>query len=213
MGVSPERLRVMRQAVLENNVAKVRLLLKSGVPADGESDKSVFIALAATHGLEEVFELLLAHGANIRRADLLAWSVDGGGGRKRPSLAIVQKVLAVAQPNAATLAECLRYACVSGCSDVVRLLLSKGADPNGVDPKYHFFPLGNAVEKGHIEVVRVLLDAGADPTKLVIREEIPDLAPEDPTADTPSTTETLIETALRRGHPQIAELLAAHGGR
>lgn len=207
MDVSPDRLQAMSAAVLANNLPKIRLLLKAGVPADGEWEKTHFLTLAAMHGREEIFDLLAAHGANIKRPDLLAWSVDGGGGRNRPSLGIVQKVLAATEADPETLTAALRFACVSGCPDVVRLLLSEGADPNGVDPDYKYFPLFNAVSEGRAEVVRVLLDAGADPKTPV---DVVERSAGNPDARDARYPASLIEIAQNAGHTEIVELLTAY---
>ena len=55
---------------------------------------------------------------------------------------------------------CLMYACCSGHTDVVAVLLEGGADPNVMSPAGTNALMG-AVTKGHAEVVRLLLQAGA----------------------------------------------------
>jgi len=49
-----------------------------------------------------------------------------------------------------------------GHADTVRLLLSKGADPNVLNEKSQS-PLAGATFKGYDDVVRLLYDAGGDP--------------------------------------------------
>lgn len=160
---SPDRMRAMHDAIIDGNLAKVRLLLKAGAPADGVLDKMPFVTLAAMLVKEDVFELLVASGASLSTPELLEYSVDGGGGRLRPSLAIVRRVLEGAAHDPATINRTLRFACVSGSPQVVQLLLAQGADPNERDPQSGESPLDNAVEHGRQEVVEVLLAAGAKP--------------------------------------------------
>jgi len=50
----------------------------------------------------------------------------------------------------------------NGHTDIVRLLLDKGAKPN-IPDEYEASPLKTAAENGHKEVVKLLIDSGADP--------------------------------------------------
>jgi len=53
--------------------------------------------------------------------------------------------------------EPLQWAIIGGYTDIVRLLLDIGADPDGGGS------IWNAARRGQSEIVRLLLDAGADP--------------------------------------------------
>lgn len=196
--VSPARMIAMRDAIVDDDIAKVRLLLKAGVPAVGAVDRFPFVCLAASLVKEEIFDLLIGNGASITTPELLDWAVDGGGGRLRPSTAIVQRILSEVAHEKETLTRCLRFASVSGSPDVVRLLIEQGADPNGVDQD-KCFPLALAVRHGHAEAVKVLLDAGADPTEPVWDE--------DDVGDLTGQTSTLVDLAIRHGYPEIAKLV------
>lgn len=59
-------------------------------------------------------------------------------------------------------ATALAYACDKGHTEVVKLLLDKGANPNTRDSFYKQTPLAWAVGNGHTEIVRTLLDKGAE---------------------------------------------------
>lgn len=66
---SPDRLAAAREAVIAGNLAKLRLLLKSGVPADAPLPGSSMLRLAARFGHGEVFDALVAAGARIDDPD------------------------------------------------------------------------------------------------------------------------------------------------
>lgn len=154
--VSPDRIHAMADAIAAGNVAKVKLLLKAGVPASG-ADRAPFIVIAAALGAEAIFDLLLESGASIETPELLDEAVDGNGGRETPSASIVRKILVARDHDLPTLTRCLRYACVSGSVNVVQLLLQYGADPNGVDNEFKDFPLLNAVQNGYLDSSRPIL--------------------------------------------------------
>ena len=56
----------------------------------------------------------------------------------------------------------LAFACDKGRTEVVKLLLERGANPNTKDTFYNFTPIGWAAQKGHGEIIRLLLDKGAE---------------------------------------------------
>jgi ankyrin repeat protein len=192
-------MKAMNDAIIDGNIAKVRLLLKAGVPASGETDGFPFLCLAAMLVKEDIFTLLLANGAAATTPRLLDWAVDGGGGRLEPSLAIVQRILKDVPHDREALTAALRFACVSGNVDVVRLLLQMGADPNGRDELHNACPLSNAIRRGHADVVNVLLDEGADATQTVFAEnDVGDLTGDEL---------TLVDLAVQEGYPDIAKLV------
>lgn len=56
----------------------------------------------------------------------------------------------------------LAFACDKGRTEVVKLLLERGANPNTKDTFYNFTPIGWAAQKGHGEIVRLLVSKGAE---------------------------------------------------
>lgn len=56
----------------------------------------------------------------------------------------------------------LHAAAQRGHTEIVRLLLQHGADPNAREPGDHTYPLHWAVAHGHVDIVRALLNAGAE---------------------------------------------------
>lgn len=195
--VSPDRIVAMKDAVIAGDIRKARVLLKAGVPVNAGVPMSL-LCLAAMHGLEEMFDFLVANGASLNDTDVLGYAVSGSPKQPRPSTRIVQAILEAAEFNLPTLNECLRFASATENTDVVRMLLERGADPNDQDAVYKFFPLGNAVQAGHLEVVRVLLDAGADPNMEFCDFEENALT---------GSKSALVDVAIRNGFPDIAKIL------
>lgn len=195
--ISPDRIDAMRNAIIAGDLNKVRILLKAGVPATS-GDVTPFVCLAAMHCREDIFDLLIANGAPMDTPRLLETAVGGAGGRHQPSFSIVKKVLSRTIHDLETLDNCLRFACVSGSVEVVRLLLERGANPNAQHPKYKFFPLSNAVERGHLEIVRELLNHGANTTMEVWEFKENALT---------GNTSPLVDVAIQNGYTEIAKLL------
>ncbi len=95
----------------------------------------------------------------------------------------------------------LYQAAVSGCADLVRLLLIYGADPNRPsEPPEEGLPLCAAACWNHIDAVSALLAAGADP-------DLPE--PPHPKQHGPGTPPLL--WAAGNGHLETVELLLAAG--
>lgn len=58
-------------------------------------------------------------------------------------------------------ATALSYACDKGHTEVVRLLLERGADPDVKDTFYGATPMGWAAPKGYTEIVKLLIEKGS----------------------------------------------------
>ncbi|KAK3090841.1 hypothetical protein FSP39_015089 [Pinctada imbricata] len=87
----------------------------------------------------------------------------------------------------------LTLACHGGHSELVNLLLSKGADIEHRDKK-GFTPLILAATAGHVDVVEILLDAGADME-----------------AQSERTKDTPLSLACSGGRYEVVELLLSRG--
>jgi ankyrin repeat protein len=97
------------------------------------------------------------------------------------------------------LTDALRFACVSGNVDVVRLLIQLGGNPNSYDEQLNSCPLSNAIRQGHAEIVELLLEAGADATRAVSEE--------DGVGDLTGRVMTYVDLAVQQGYPAIAKLV------
>ncbi|KAH6681511.1 ankyrin repeat-containing domain protein, partial [Halenospora varia] len=125
------------------------------------------LAIALLHGHADMVRFLLSHGAepdhrfgmslgdseimrvasSYDRLNIVEISLANGGDANK-------FLLGYESPLAA--------AALRGHGDMVRFLLSKGADPNYQDERWH--ALLYAAKMGHAHVVKILWEAGATPT-------------------------------------------------
>lgn len=89
----------------------------------------------------------------------------------------------------------LIIACNNGETDIVKLLLKYGADPN-IQEYNDFTALMDACSKGYKEIVKILLENGADPNIKALRF---------------STEVSALTLATDFGYDDIANMLVAHG--
>lgn len=82
----------------------------------------------------------------------------------------------------------LGVAADAGNTNIVRLLIERGANVNKACPLYY------AAQKGHLQIAKMLLDAGAEPNRFRIGK-------------TPSP----LLAAARSGHLDVVKLLVEHG--
>ncbi len=116
---------------------------------------------AAKTGNIEMLKLLVEAGVELHSGILIAAAKEG-------QVAAVQALLEAGISVDGTVGfgqhtTALYHAAEKGHMDVVRMLLQKGADPNGGEEgvRWGEQPLVAAVENGHTEVVRALLEGGA----------------------------------------------------
>ena len=200
----PERVRqvdavanaALHLAVAANHLPMVRLLLESGSPPDVRNGNGRTPAVIALFGLHrwwrneekpEILDLLLKSGAEYT---ILIAATLGDEAR-------VGEILR-ADPSLANSADpCCRRplsgAASKGHTNIVRLLLDHGADPNAKEAICQGgFSLNDAARKGFLEIAQLLLDKGAIPEHWV-----------DSSGDS---------VFASQGHPKILHLLYSYGG-
>jgi hypothetical protein len=164
----------MQQAIEDRNLAKVRLLLKAGVPAEHCYHPSLgwtFAKLAARTGDYAVFCCLIAAGADIDCRGAVGWSLlQEAVCSRTASTDIVAKVLAESTCSQADLDSTLLYAPEFGNLEIVGRLLDAGASPRFVNDE-GATALMHAVIHRQAAIAIRLVEAGADPTLRVPYEE------------------------------------------
>ena len=152
-------------AVLANDLARVSALIRAGVNLDeervneDEDDAMTALHLAAISGNVKIGKALLDAGANVNS--------QNRDGFTRLDIAIESRedqfVSLLLQDKRIELGDALAIASHEGNLDVVKLLLAKGADPNGnPDPNSYLVPIVEAGLSDSIAIIDVLLDNGAD---------------------------------------------------
>lgn len=87
----------------------------------------------------------------------------------------------------------LHWSAMNGHTEVVKMLLTSGAEPDIKDKVYGYTPLMLAARQGHAEIVQCLLDKQCDPNQVDIHSE------------------TAVFDAVRNGNVNCAKLLLNAG--
>jgi ankyrin repeat protein len=201
-----------------DDAAKTRALLDAGADPNAADAAGVTpLELAAgREGDAPVVALLLAHGADAKRVhDRL------GGGDTAATVALIARGANPRPTNA------LELAAANGNVETLRALLAAGADPDKKSQGLGTTPLMWAAQMGHPEAVGLLLAHGANPNLVETLNQSTALmqAAASERAD-PSIVKALLEAnadispvddenttalgwAIRRGNPDVIQLLAA----
>jgi ankyrin repeat protein len=189
----------IHEAVTKNDGTKVRELIQNNPDLVFSKDEDGFtpLHLAAANGYKGLVEFLLTTKAEVNSKDNAgstplhqAAAAEGEHG------ALVELLLAhnadvdAADKHGLTP---LHYATLANNQDVVKSLLTHGANANIRDNKNGNTPLIIAVAKGYKRVAQLLLEHGAD-VNLADNEGTP------------------LAWATRTGHADVADLLRQHGG-
>src|SRR5256714_11891073 len=155
----PERALV--NAVEKGDPATVLALLNRGADINKKWINDTPLEAAIFHQDIETVTLLLDKGAKMNPGDL-ADAAHGAQGNKEKALAIVNLLIAKGADVGAESAKALREAVNADNLEAFRLLLSKGADPNGKDESGERVLMA-VVRYDSMETIQALLQAGARP--------------------------------------------------
>lgn len=131
----PQEEKLLFEAIKENDVEKVKFLLKEGVDVNAGKDKHwtpIMQASQQEYASKEIVELLIDNGADLALKD----------GYSRSILAL--------------------FCEVSANTDVIKLLIEKGLDVNDVSSGDHTVLMVAAGRNQNLEVIKTLVEAGAD---------------------------------------------------
>ncbi|HMJ25470.1 MAG TPA: ankyrin repeat domain-containing protein, partial [Pyrinomonadaceae bacterium] len=154
----PERALV--KAVEKGDREEVLALLKQGAPIDKVWINDTPLETAIFQQNVAMVTLLLDKGAKINPEDL-ASAAHGAQGDRDKALAIVKVLITRGANVRANGAEALRDAAIANNLPVVRLLLAKGANPNGQDHSGERV-LIQVVPYDSLDSIQALITAGAD---------------------------------------------------
>ncbi|MEZ5742191.1 MAG: hypothetical protein R3D89_00285 [Sphingomonadaceae bacterium] len=191
----------MKDAIVDGDEKKVRLLMKAGVSLASDSPGLYpFVYSAVVNRHFDLVKLCQAEGADMQFPGLLSAAIEPRG-NPGPSVEIANHILDTTDLPQEELDSGLISASANGAHQLAQRLIDLGADVNHVFDRTFFFPLESAVRVGDIEMVRLLLANGADPRRHDIREH-------DDLGRTVKVC-TLIELAEKGSHREIVELLKA----
>ncbi len=213
-------------AIRKGDAAKVKELLgKDRALVNAKSDKGFSpVTVAGYYGQYAVLDAILAHkpGMTVHDAAL-------AGDLKRVKELVGEHAELVNDTSSPDGFPPLALAAYAGRGDVVRYLLSKGADLNYAAPGLGFNALTGAVSENRAEVVKILVKAGANVNYPYEGGEAavlvtaaangnPDIvqtlldAGADPNVRTTDGT-TPLSMAIQKGHLDVAGMLRRRGGK
>lgn len=143
----------------------VRLLLARGARVNAKDRNGVSALMAAAYGgNEEAVQVLLAHGADFRAKDMLGETalIKAFNQNHPATVNLLMASWAALQTKptdgywARWGSDFFRWACQSGHSEVVAVLLAQGANPQSKD-KSDLSPIVMAAQNGHLKVIELLL--------------------------------------------------------
>jgi uncharacterized protein len=163
-------------------------LVRRGLDPDTcDPSGTTLLMIAASNGNERLLEFLLRSGSNVLNKNKYGETAIAFGSL-RGHFGIVRRLIAAGVPPEGSGWSALQYAAFGGHAEVVRLLVTKGANLNAVAPN-GLTPLMLAAKNGYPDVVKVLIQAGANRDLL------------DPKGS------SALEIAIRAGNADVADLM------
>jgi uncharacterized protein len=148
-------------AARDNRTDVVVDLVRRGVdPNTSDRAGTTLLMLAAANGNEQLIEFLLRTNANQLNYNEYSETAIAIGALYG-HLGIVQHLVQAGSPIDGHGWNALHYAVFNGHAEIVRYLLTKGANLNALAPNRQT-PLMLAARNGHVDVAKMLVDAGAN---------------------------------------------------
>ena len=203
--LSKEEIKQLNQDIIQNNLAAVHDILRSGVDASllvFGTDSMLMSACAS--GTPDMVSLVLDYHPDINYQDTYGnnalTKAVGNFGHYREMVPILLNV--GVNPNSSVGSEGkINYTALYKITNqalqtqdeidynIIRLFLEKGVNPNLAD-KNGKTPLMNASYKGNLAIVKLLLEFGADPT---LKD---------------SSGQSALDSAQKKGHQDVIQLLS-----
>jgi len=203
--LSKEEIKQLNQDIIQNNLAAVHDMLKSGVDASllvFATDSMLMSACA--QGTPDMVSLVLDYHPDINYQDIYGnnalTKAVGNYGHYREMVPMLLNI--GVNPNSSVGSEGkINYTALYKITNqalqtqdeidynIIRLFLEKGANPNLAD-KNGKTPLMNASYKGNLTIVKMLLEFGADPN---LKD---------------SSGQSALDSAQKKGHQDIIQLLS-----
>lgn len=197
----------LMHAASEDHVDIVKFLLAKGAEVNAQTDEGTALMKAVRRGNPEMVKLLLDHGADLNAKHRsgntpLIMSADPSfvemnakvGGPPPVASSEIMRLLLAKGANPNDVGQFERTALMQANSATkVRLLLARGAQVNAKDEE-GVTALTRAVDRGDVAIVEALLKAGADGLNAQNADG-----------------ETLLMIAVREGRTDLAKLLLTQG--
>jgi len=187
----------IHDAAKKGNIEAVKQHLAAGTDVNA-AIKWTPLHYAAGEGHKGIAELLIAKGANVN-AKIVSGLFQGQTPLDVAEKAEHTEIADLLRKNGAKTSDWLNAfksihkAAKAGHIEAVKKHLAAGADVNAKD-RYGYTALGRAVSVGHKETAELLIAKGAD-------------------VNITALGKTLLDTAIKRKHTEIADLLRKHGGK
>lgn len=146
----------MLEAIEKNDIANVKRLVDKGIPIPSGEYRYTPLDIAVRNDNIEMLTYLLSKGANPER-DIEAMKPALNKCNMRMVSLLVEHGYQVKSDRNYTSYDPLPWAALNGCTDIIKYLVSKGADIKFSKPLRH------AVMMCHVDTVKYLLSNGHDP--------------------------------------------------
>jgi ankyrin repeat protein len=155
---------LLAEAALAGNFAATQVLVKAGAAPSAKGSSALWIATST-----EVIAYLIANGAVAADVDLARVTYNMGHPRLPEALAALLDARGVLDPNDAGALSLLADAALRRRSDIVKILLQRGVNPNGDARRVPLVMIMDgcagrvaSCESSSLDIARDLIASGAD---------------------------------------------------